>query len=175
MIDEMFRYIENLPVSEEFLQEMSKNKRLFNEVLNLSSDMHIMESLGDSESTYPLPDLEQKNTLIIEKIKKIDSNITDFLYKVRFVFDFKMIPIPVSRDNSSSELKSVYLYKNIEACIFENKVHLRFMHIKKHLEIKLNDKMIISISNRTYFDIELEDEGEYQIKIDGYKANIVIK
>ncbi len=173
--DEILRYIDNLPVSQAFNEELAKNATLLSDIIQLSSDLALMDNIEDSILSDRLPKLNQKRLLVIEKIKNLENDLTNFAYEVRSAFDFKMLKMPVVRSSSSSiyQAKSIYLYKDIEVSIFEKKIYLKVRKIKNNLKIERNNKIINDISTRNDFEIELEN-GDYQITVDNYSVNIVI-
>lgn len=170
--EEMLKSLDGLPVSKDFIEKRDSSRDLFNMMVALHVEKKVMSS-KESYSKLTSNILNKKNALYIEKINA--DNIIDFSYKIASVFDFDMLELPVARDGKSSiSEKAVYLNKGIEVSVFQKKIYLKISNVKDSFEIKRNDKIVVKISNKSYFDMELE-EGSYKIIVDDYNADIIIK
>ncbi len=171
-MEQMLRQVDGLSVDNDFWQEIEKNPKLFNDLYCLQSDVDIMNAMTDDDFVPKVFYENKKNFLCIEKINS--SSIIDFRYKVESIFNFESIDIPIARSQQQSELKNIYLCKDIEVSIFDKKICLKVKKINKSLEVKHNSKTIVKSSNLDHFDIELE-YGSYQIIVDNYSVDVVLK
>lgn len=162
---EIIKYIDKLKASKEFLNDLENNLELQTKVNNLKSDLFIMENIQDSE----MLDLTGKKSKI-----KIKNNIIESMS-----FFLKMKPITARGDNDDNN--EIYIFNNIEISKNDKEYYLNIRDIKNYCIIeygkkeKYNKEKIVNISGeKDNYSMELKN-GNYNIKVDGYEANINIE
>lgn len=162
---EIIKYIDKLKVSKEFLNDLKNNLELQTKVNNLKSDLFIMENIQDSD----MFELTEKKSEI-----KIKNNIVESMS-----FFLKMKPITARGDNDDNN--EIYIFNNIEISKNDKEYYLNIRDIKNYCIIeyskkeKYNKEKIVNISGeKDNYSMELKN-GNYNIKVDGYEANINIE
>lgn len=153
--DEILRYVSNLKVSKDFLNELEVNKDLQIEVTNLKNDLFIMENVSDSDmflNTYKKPEIVVKDNIIES-----------------FTLFFRNTPL-LARGNNSN---TTYISDNVEVSVMDTKTYINIKSIIKSCIIKYNNDILVETSNSTY-STHLEKKGNYTIIVDNKEYSIII-
>ena len=157
--EEIIKYLDGIKVSEEFLDELENNLELQMKVNKLKSDLFVMENIKDSE----MLDLTEKKSSI-----KIKNNIIESM-------SFFSIIKPLAARGDNDDKNETYIFNNIEINKNGKEYYLNIRDIKNYCIIEFNKEKIVNISGKKdNYSMELKN-GNYNIKLDGYRSNINIE